>query len=117
MNYSLIEDVWGNNFKENVGSPVPIDKQVIKYEEVNKKIVNKCIKPVIKSEPMKGGKIYKVNKPNKKNKKIRKGVMRGGNMFNMFNIPNISSLEMCIFIGLLLLFIVDSFALLGKKIY
>lgn len=111
MNYSLIEDVWGNNFKENVGSPVPIDKQVIKYEEVNKKIVNKCIKPVIKSEPMKGGKMYKVNK---KNKKIRKGVMHGG---NMFNIPNISSLEMCIFIGLLLLFIADSFALLGKKIY
>tara|TARA_B100001250_G_scaffold388694_1_gene387151 strand:+ start:697 stop:1041 length:345 start_codon:yes stop_codon:yes gene_type:complete len=114
MNYSLIEDVWGNNFKENVGSPVPIDKQVIKYEEVNKKIVNKCIKPVVKPEPMKGGKIHKINKPNKKNRKIRKRAMRGG---NMFNIPNIGSLEMCIFIGLLLLFIVDSFALLGKKIY
>ena len=111
MNYSLIEDVWGNNFKEKVGTPVPIDKQVIKYEELNKKVVNKCIKPVLKKEIMKGGKIHKVNK---KNIKIKTGAMFGG---NMFDIPNIGSLEMCIFIGLLLLFIADSFALLGKKIY
>tara|TARA_Y100000768_G_scaffold377733_1_gene351317 strand:- start:2823 stop:3158 length:336 start_codon:yes stop_codon:yes gene_type:complete len=111
MNYSLIEDVWGNNFKEKVGTPVPIDKQVIKYEELNKKVVNKCIKPVLKKEIMKGGKIHKVNK---KNRKIKTGAMLGG---NMFDIPNIGSLEMCIFIGLLLLFIADSFALLGKKIY
>ena len=112
MNYSLIEDVWGNNFKENIGSPVPIDKQVINYEEINKKIVNKCIEQPIKEQKMKGGRIHKVNKVVKQKK--MKSIMSGG---NIFNIPNIGSLEMCIFIGLLLLFIADSFALLGKKIY
>jgi len=58
-------------------------------------------------------KIENKKKKKKKNrKKVKKNVLKGGNINSL-----LSTQEIYIILGLILLFIIDTFSRLGKKIY
>jgi hypothetical protein len=110
MNYCSIEDAWGNDFNNNIG---------LSYSNYTPNIIeNKQMKTEINENEINENEINEneINENKKKNKikknKVKQNVLKGGNLNSL-----LSTQEIFIILGLVLLYIIDTFARLGKKIY
>jgi len=105
MNYCSIEDAWGNDFNNNIG---------LSYSNYTPNIIeNKQMKTQIIENEINENEINKNKKKNKiKKNKVKQNVLKGGNLNSL-----LSTQEIFIILGLILLYIIDTFARLGKKIY
>jgi hypothetical protein len=110
MNYCSIEDAWGNDFNNNVNFSYNNTSNIIDTKQLkNGMIENGMIEnEMIENEMIENEIIEK----KKNGKKIKKNVLKGGNINSL-----ISTQEIYIILGLILLFIIDTFSRLGKKIY
>ena len=103
MNYCSIEDAWGNDFNNNVNfsynntsdssnriNTKQLENEILENEIIENEIIEK----------------------KKNRKKVKKNVLKGGNINSL-----LSTQEIYIILGLILLFIIDTFSRLGKKIY
>ena len=102
MNYCSIEDAWGNDFNNNVNfsyNNTSDSSNIINTKQLENEIIEN---EIIENEI--------IEKKNRK--KLKKNILKGGNINSL-----LSTQEIYIILGLILLFIIDTFSRLGKKIY
>ena len=110
MNYCSIEDAWGNDFNNiNFSYNTPNSSNVINTKQIKNEIVEN---EILENEILENEKMESKIEKKKHKKKIKKNVLKGGNINSL-----LSTQEIYIILGLILLFIIDTFSRLGKKIY
>lgn len=108
MNYCSIEDAWGNDFNNNVN--FSYNNTSDSSNRINtKQLENEILENEILENEMIENEIIEKKK---NRKKVKKNVLKGGNINSL-----LSTQEIYIILGLILLFIIDTFSRLGKKIY